>query len=707
MFGLPRSGKTSLKNRLVGKKLQDQASTGVATKVVQVRIGKSAVQVSGTIWNELTNVHDATFMAVTEISNSLTAQELRESHKIEKPTAHTVATSLLSDISIVGSESTEARTYQKPPVRSDTHAVSDVNPIDVIESAVRQRTIDYRRLLRHLHDPWTLYITDAGGQPEFQELLPVLVSGPTLFFLVFPLHKDLHTKCMVEYLDSNGESTVPFEASFTMVETLLQSLASIVSTQRFKHLQSGKTFVPKVLLVGTHKDKVTPDKILEVDEALQVYVKQTDAFKTGVIEFATETRMLVAVNNLSESDEDVEEVRSIVHRIGTRGDDYRIPTPYPWLIFGMNINLSEKSVLTYEECFQLAKRCGIESRVELNNALWFFHNYTGIVRHFQNIPDLKNIVIKDPQYIFDKVTEMIVSTFTFEHTDYHTHEEFIKKGVFPLETFQRLAQKHDGIPPRKLISLLEHLHIIAPVTEEGAVKKYFLPCALSHAAFPPTQAATPTVPSLYIIFSSGYCPKGLFGSLVVHLMSPKRVSEFEDWELEEDQIYRNQVSFSVGPVDSFRFVFHPSYIRVDLISVPDENRSVPLGCVCCDVRNCIQESITHLMATLHYSSVRTISSIAFTCPETLSCSNEEFHLAKVNFHVRKPIAMTCLQKKKKFIFEVGSSCMYWFNKVNSSFHTRNFVFPLATYKVFFVDKYNCIQSFNFHDFFLCPSVLTG
>ena len=54
-------------------------------------------------------------------------------------------------------------------------------------------------------NPWTLYLTDSGGQPEFQELLPALVVGPCVFFVVLPLNKELNEKYKVEYMRPDNQ----------------------------------------------------------------------------------------------------------------------------------------------------------------------------------------------------------------------------------------------------------------------------------------------------------------------------------------------------------------------------------------------------------------------------------------------------------------------------------------------------------------------
>ena len=68
----------------------------------------------------------------------------------------------------------------------------------------------------------TIYFRDCGGQPEFHEVLPVLVSQSTLFLLVFNLSEGLDTQCKVTYKTSNGEVSDPYVSSFTVKQALLQ-----------------------------------------------------------------------------------------------------------------------------------------------------------------------------------------------------------------------------------------------------------------------------------------------------------------------------------------------------------------------------------------------------------------------------------------------------------------------------------------------------
>ena len=122
---------------------------------------------------------------------------------------------------------------------------------------------------------FTIYFRDCGGQPEFHEVLPALVSQSTSFFLVFNLSEHLDTKYKVTYKTSNGEVSDPYVSIFTVKEALLQCLASIRSIGSYSKPQTNwpkllfmwlwkkltqlwkknvKAIVSKVIIIGTHKD---------------------------------------------------------------------------------------------------------------------------------------------------------------------------------------------------------------------------------------------------------------------------------------------------------------------------------------------------------------------------------------------------------------------------------------------------------------------
>ena len=548
------------------------------------------------------------------------------------------------------------------PSQSDTkqglQRKPSINPIQLLDSALHKAGI----LSREGQDlRWILYISDVGGQPEFQEMLPALVSGPSLYFLTFPLHKGLNKKFMVEYQHPNGSSIVPYTASFTIKEALLSFLASIASTRSYIKVEDGRAVYPKVLFIGTHKDKLqSGQQQKKIDQELQEAIKRTAAYRESMIEFHSQDQMVFYVDNTSTDEKDIQKIRDAVERIGTRNQDYRIQTPYAWMVFAITLRHQSNRVLGINECAEIGKACGIETYEDLNNALWYLHHNVGIIRHYQGVPNLQDVVFIDPQFIFDKLTELIVNTFTFEAVGQCVQEEFIKKGIIPADLLKKLSTESDDIDGDKFTVLMEHLNIITPIEENGKIVKYFAPCALSHAEPPPATRTEAAITPLRVAFESGYCPKGIFGSLVVKLLKKDKLSRFE-WKLKQDRIYRNQICLSIGPYDSFEFSLFPTYINIALDESFEHCRKIPLGSVCCDIRHELEFSIRAVTEALHYTE-RAAHSLAFACPEPPP--HDQSHAATINFSPDDgtPCTLTCPVTHK--CYELPSGHMFWFDKVN-------------------------------------------
>ena len=664
-LGLPRSGKSSLIRRLLGKRLSVSTSTGVADNTIKVEIRKSTAQVSGLLWCELEDLDDEAVLVMCNVSRTAPADEtsLTTDDRVRSQPGKAFSLSqFFRNLLTRGHRSKQQKAALSSPSLVEPQSPGEQgmkSPLDVFRDAFRKKQSKLKELV---DEPWMLYITDTGGQPEFQELLPLLVSGPSLFFLVFSLHLELNKRFQVEYITSQGKAAVPYEAGLTVQEMLLQSLATIASTCVFRMVGGKKVIIqPNVFFVATHKDLVSEEHIHQVDIALQEVVKGTEAYKDGMVQFASESQMIIAVNNLSEGEEDVQQIRAAVERIGKRGDDYRVQTPFSWLMFSNIMQQMKSPVLKYEQCYSVAQQCGIDTRKEMNDALRFLHENIGVVRYYHDVHDLQGFVIKDPQYIFEMITDLIVATFTFDHADPATREQFARKGIFPLDVFEKLARSTEFLPPSKLITLLQHLNIVALLKTDPASPRYFMPCVLAHSeeGRSTVSSSSAHIPSLLVAFKSGYCPKGLFGALAVYLLQNKMKSKLE-WELEQDKIFRDQICLSVGPYDSFQLKVLPTYLSIELcFSSGASIRRLSLVSVCSEVRRCISTAIGEVSETLHCSRKATFS-FGFFCPEKIG-SDQSSHPAMLNFLGGQPCNLTCPLTHKRF--DLPDDYQVWFNEV--------------------------------------------
>lgn len=86
-------------------------------------------------------------------------------------------------------------------------------------------------------------------------------------------------------------------STFTLQEALIQSLTSIAS------MASNET---QVFFIGTYSDKVTETKINLINDTLQQLIKSKGLGYKNIVQNGSESRMLLAVDNLSDNDSGIQ-----------------------------------------------------------------------------------------------------------------------------------------------------------------------------------------------------------------------------------------------------------------------------------------------------------------------------------------------------------------------------------------------------------------
>ena len=185
LIGSPHSGKSSLNDRLLGRPAQQHSSTGVADKVVRIEI--DAAQISGCNWKAMTDLDDEATDLVEGIPEEAVedfSPPSEDTHAAPTdPTPEQAATKPTTPLGIPEQPSQPAN-ETAPGSHDNTTPTFD--PLQIFEDALAKAP---RGVASDETDSteecFTLYLTDSGGQPEFQRLLRSAVSGPTLFIVTF------------------------------------------------------------------------------------------------------------------------------------------------------------------------------------------------------------------------------------------------------------------------------------------------------------------------------------------------------------------------------------------------------------------------------------------------------------------------------------------------------------------------------------------
>ena len=622
----------------------ETCSTGIADRVVQVSVRPSSTVVgtapkAGMKW-ELQSLDDEAIGLLKAIMHTVSQQsEATVSEATVSEATISISQKLAGLIAAFKQRITRKPKTTQPSPGRDTPKLStkgDESESTATSAGYKPPEEVFREAFRNSDDviqallegSFTFYLTDTGGQPPFQELLAALIAGPSVFFLVFKLTDDLNQKYTVEYVRKGYEKSKPYVSSFTVKEILLQSLASIacICSYTDEGNDEAEPIRPKVVLVGTHKDLASEEQIQLVQQELKEMLQGTDYYRKEIVEFASMDEPAVTVDNLHPEGQDMQKVRDIIQRIAN-DPVFQIPVSFPTLILSLLLRRLTEPVISYRQCQSIAAQCGIAENKHLDEALNFLHTKLGVVRYFEKIPELREIVIQDPQILFDKISNLISNTFIFESAHPSTVETFQQKGIFSRREIEKLtATSNELLTTPRLLKLLEHLHIIAPIQDDsGKVVEYFMPCVLSHAT--PSSTDTPvdkTIPPLLVTFQCGYCPKGIFSALVAYLLSKGQVSGIA-WRLKKDGMARDQVTFHAG-VERNTVSVRTHVTHLDITVQPTHTHQPRnLHKVCSNIRESIEEAMVTVRKTLHYSCDASYA-FAFTCYHE-ACARSKPHAA--------------------------------------------------------------------------------
>ena len=453
----------------------------------------------------------------------------------------------------------------------------------------------------------SLYLRDTGGQVEFQEMISLLIFGPSIFLFVFRVDLEFQSKFSIEYRASKSESTNCNTSSITIEEALLQCLASVYAMDTPGDLEASvKTHKPLVFIIGTHKDMLgrsADEKIAKLNQHLDSLIVKSGFQDLVQYADAGKGQVMFAVDNTSESDEDFKAIRSKVHGLINGHKEFTIEYPIAYLLFCLELQNLKRSILTLDECKDMAARYGIEND-QVSHLLQFLHLRIGVIQ-YHDVDGLRHIIIKEPQVLFNKVTNLIIRTFSSGALTTKEQRDF-QKGILTTSVLESIVSNDDEITSEDFLKLLLHLRIITPypsTTPGDQEKRYFIPCVLNHVEVSSEESRHTDILPLSVRFQCLHCPKGLFGVLVTHLMTPESAKD-TSFTLIEDKIFKDQVSFEVhshSDHDEVCLKLLPCHLEIKFFPSRDEYRDSTIDQACSNIRQIIKTSILRSLDDLHYN----------------------------------------------------------------------------------------------------------
>ena len=515
---------------------------------------------------------------------------------------------------------------------------------------------------------------DTGGQPEFMDMQPALTIGPALYLFFCKLTDDLQSHYTVSYRSPSGQSTKPVKSTYTVEEVLLSTLASVSCFKSYSGFSDvgsedsvsadGKELLAScnksvAYILGTHKDLVSEQQIVEFDKKLQHSLRCTDFFKDGLVRYSSADRMILPIDNMRGGEYEVKRIQQFLED-SIRHHFKKLSIPVAWLVLSLCLRKRAERTASLQSVLQLAGKLGI-SEEDSKVALWFLHHYAGVLMYFPNLAELKDTVICDTQVVYDSATNLIVKTFQYGKVSTAASEEFNTKGKFTLQDIREATTKTSGdyIPLEKLVKLLEHLNIIAIIPSSNPQSPratYFMPCVLQNATREMLDkwwdsSSSPLSPApLFIRYNCGYVPSGIFSAMIANLAGNKSLL------LISEGIMKNRVQFWMyGDFDMITFISQPKYYAVHLTRSEDL-AEISTHEACSKVRHLVESTLETVTSHMNYSSGAEYQ-LSFECPSHPGRD----HLCTVQKGVSTPHAMFCLGKPGPL--KMQDRQLVWFKEV--------------------------------------------
>ena len=472
--------------------------------------------------------------------------------------------------------------------------------------------------LGDLEEMTTVYFMDTGGQPEFHELLPPLLRGPTLHLIFFNASHDLTLPVDVSFRHEDGETSLTYKTSSNSIEIVHQLLSSHYCLSQENNIQNSVS-----VLLGSHIDLLSTDKmerskqIQEVSELLLTHIGNTSFYKDGFITFPTSEGVdydpiFLPLDNATASEEEMEDIQTFLLKV-MKDRFPPVPLPLTWAAFHLILRYryeQSPGVCTLAECINLAVSCGIR-RDDVITVLNYFHDKLGTILYYEEVESLKEYVICNPDVLFSGISRLVTISFAGSGDKHTAADEIRKTGEIPPHILQTATPLTPECPlnNQHLIDLLTHFKLITHLGDD-AKPSVFMPCLLkpdntvlsSHTS---ENVANISPPPLLVLFKGAFIPIGVFSGVMVELS--KR------WKLDYENRHRNRATF-IGGLFNVEIRSCIGFIEVRLTG------SCDIAQFCSSVRKDIVECVNAVLRVQpHVSHLDCL--IGFYCPSCFLPSN--------------------------------------------------------------------------------------
>ena len=392
-----------------------------------------------------------------------------------------------------------------------------------------------------------LHVWDCGGQPVFQEVLPVFLTARTMFLLLFNATKNLDLQIeSVQY--QQGEKIDRGYVNMSTLQLLEGWMSNIHSYLLKKDKEGSYLDYPRVIPIGTRGDKLSDV------EKQQVVDRLIDSSYSKA--FCKVLKHPLVVDNTTagrgkQEDPNYQILRDVISTFATR--KLTELTPITWILYRKVLQLltsqfKDKNTISFNEAVAIGMLCKVEPE-DVHAILRFYHEL-GVLLYFDKIESLQNKIILNPKW-FVECLGMVLTLPGVGKEEYERRLEWDllrTKGLLVQPLYIAVWKECEGIKPDDLIQLLAMFQLAVEVKtdeyDDRSARQFFVPAVLPYfTQDQQSQVAKGflTAAPLHITFKSGYVTPGFFTRLITTMTKSPICSLYF-----KEGIFHNRVTYRFG-----------------------------------------------------------------------------------------------------------------------------------------------------------------
>ena len=494
---------------------------------------------------------------------------------------------------------------------------------------------------------YSIHLLDSGGQPQFHEVVSIVVPAVTGIVSVFKLSEFLGVHGEVVFYKDGVEGNDPYKSYLTNEQVIRHDLLAIQSVAS----HSGTEETPSLAFVGTFLDKKdacpeeTPD---QKDEKIQYMITEIlpEQLQQSVISNSGSLRQVTfRINTRTPSDEDYETAGRLKGALMSRSQVKSRNLPLKWCGFEVALRkMMDKlgrQILSLQECEFIGHK--LRFNPPSLKACLLYLRQLHIISFYDVLPD---VVFGSCQVILDKITELVTLSLELKkknHTTFGVDRKFHQQGILSLDILHSKAcSKHYSskhFTPEDLLKVLKSLFI---VTEVGP-GEYLMSCVLEVSdIYPSPPVPKGNIKSSFVLHFSKKSPMlGIYCCTISYLLTKAGWKLLKENE-EVIQVARNSTTFQLpGSIPGKLTFLDPlsSYLQV-VVELPQIVACKRSAALFCEIRDTFSAAVQQAMRTLNYE-VKT-PELSFLCPEQSTECSIFPHLATVSHEF-----LTCSKKPSR------------------------------------------------------------